>query len=325
MKDQSKGIIMKYLLQKRAGFTLVELLVVIAIIGILIGITLPAVQKIRSAAANMSCKSNLRQLGLGFAMYHDDNNQFPPGSTFLFNSNDWSPQYSHLAYLLPYLEQQALWDGLSNLELINPITKQFQEPNFLANETLRVFSCPADSQVNSMFPWPYPITTFTHYYGLTSYIGSSGYRNYGVTRKAGNGIFYAGSRVKILDITDGTSNTIMNGERPPVLVSYKSLFPYGVWEALYLHGIWHNYPLLGVRDRCTVNECPVRCETKIQHYQNGKIGDLCDAFHYWSLHEGGSNFLFADGSVHFLPYAADSILPALASRAGGEVIPDGFY
>ncbi len=309
-------------LPKRVALTLIELLVVIAIIGILIGITLPAVQKIRSSAANMSCKNNLRQLGLAFMMYHDSADHFPPGSQFIFGKiGTLTPQMSHLAYLLPYLEQQPLWD------IVNDTDNKYQKPNFVANEVLRVFGCPADSQVRSMVPWPFPIVKNSHYYGLTSYIGSAGFRNYGVTRNVGNGIFYAGSKVRILEISDGTSTTIMNGERPPVLnLKTDHDFPYGAWQGLYIYGIWHNYPLLGVRDRCSfVGQCPPACASSVLHYKSGKIGDVCDAFHYWSLHEGGSNFLFADGSVHFLPYAADSILPALASRAGGEVIPEGFY
>ena len=317
---------MKKNLQKRLALSLIELMVVIAIIGILIGILLPAVQKIRSVAARISCKNNQHQLGLAFMMYHDSENHFPPGSQFIYGEiGTFTAQMSHLAYLLPYLDQQALWDGLDNVDQpVNPKTGLHQEPNFVANETLRVFSCPADNQVREMFPWPFPFTEYTHYYGLTSYIGSSGYRNYGVSKNIGNGIFYAGSKVRILEITDGTSNTIMNGERPPVL-SYNLLYPFGFWEGLYIPGIWHNYPILGVRDRCDIQQCPNRCASIIQHYQNGKIGDFCDAFHFWSLHEGGSNLLFADGSVHFLPYAADSIMPFLASRAGGEVIPNGFY
>src|SRR5262249_30810637 len=131
--------------------------------------------------------------------------------------------------------------------------------------------------------------------------------------------------LRLTDIKDGTSNTLLIGERPP--------------SADYLFGWWFagggydgyckagdNY--MGVRDTpylnglTDTNGAPVKCPMSKLNYQPGKITDLCDQLHFWSLHPGGANWAMADGSVRFLPYAADPLLPALATRNGGEVVND---
>jgi prepilin-type processing-associated H-X9-DG protein len=117
---------------------------------------------------------------------------------------------------------------------------------------------------------------------------------------------YADSNVRLTDITDGSSNTVMVGERPPSPNLYWGWWSWGPIDAA-----------MGVRNTAWVYaDCLVP-----DHYRppNGN-GDWCDSHHYWSYHEGGANWLFADGSVRFLTYQANNILPALSTRAGGEVV-----
>jgi prepilin-type processing-associated H-X9-DG protein len=131
--------------------------------------------------------------------------------------------------------------------------------------------------------------------------------------------------VKIADVTDGLSNTLLVGERPP-----DQTMDFGWWFA----GAGQNETgscdvILGVREinlqtsgfPCDL--CPSNGVGPAQdgyHFSNGSLKDPCAQFHFWSLHKGGANFLFADGSVHFISYEGDGILPALASRSGGEVV-----
>jgi prepilin-type processing-associated H-X9-DG protein len=145
---------------------------------------------------------------------------------------------------------------------------------------------------------------------FTDYLGVSG-KNYS-TR---DGVLFQDSHVCFGDITDGTSNTLLVGERPP-----SADFQYGWWYA----GIGQAFTgsadmILGVQESNLLPVTPGSCGPGVYQYGPGQSNNQCDMFHFWSLHPGGANFLLVDGSVHFLPYSARPIMPALASRAGGEV------
>ena len=161
------------------GFTLIELLVVIAIIAILIGLLLPAVQKVREAAARSQCLNNLHQLGLAMHMYHDVNHAFPPA--FAKPSN-----YGWSVWLLPYVEQENLYNALDPQQTI-------LSPNAYNALKLSVFRCPSD-------PAPSDFNT---------YFGGYSKSNYVVSEQVSDG----GSAIPMSVITDGLSNTIMIGER----------------------------------------------------------------------------------------------------------------
>jgi len=167
------------MLSQRRGFTLIELLVVIAIIAVLIGLLLPAVQKVREAAARTQCENNLHQLGLAMHMYHDVNQAFPPA--FAKPSN-----YGWSVWLLPYVEQTNLFN------IINPLATDL---TLSANTTLKlsVFICPSD---------PAPLY-------VNSYFANYARSNYVVSEQVSDG----GSAIPMKTITDGLSNTIMIGER----------------------------------------------------------------------------------------------------------------
>ena len=164
---------------RRRGFTLIELLVVIAIIAVLIGLLLPAVQKVREAANRTQCENNLHQLGLAMHMYHDVNKAFPPA--FAKPSN-----YGWGVWLLPYVEQQNLFN------LINPLGTSLTL-NGYTTQKLSIFFCPSDAATGTVNSW----------------FGNFAKSNYVVSEQVSDG----GSAINMSTVTDGLSNTIMIGER----------------------------------------------------------------------------------------------------------------
>jgi prepilin-type N-terminal cleavage/methylation domain-containing protein/prepilin-type processing-associated H-X9-DG protein len=297
---------------RRRGFTLIELLVVIAIIAILIGLLVPAVQKVRDAAARLQCQNNLKQLGLACHNYHDTHLRFPsainiPGEEAFGwpaapDPNLW---YGLNLALFPYFEQDNLQKNVVE-NVPNPHYTNCQGPNSIGAQVVKILICPSESAMPSGNVGQYN----TYYFGLTSYGGCSGTS---ATTTSGNqslknGIFYMNSSVKITDITDGTSNTLLYGERSrrnlPATSTSQSV---GGWA-------WANF--YAQEDNTMNTSEPI---------EGMAVHDLNQ---FGSQHSGGilSNFTFADGSVKPIQKSINIItFQRLSTRAGGEVVDASQY
>ncbi len=280
--------------------TFIELLVVLAIIGVLIGLTVPAIQLARDAGNRTHCANNLRQIGMGLHRYHDANKVLPPGMSY----RDGTDPYLYMSWntrLLPYLEQPGLWDVAQKAYAQRP-DPFWNNPPHPLDTVLSLYACPADAHAAS--PGQFNVA-------FTSYLGVQG-----VNQIRLDGVLFVDSQVRFADVRDGLSNTLFVGERPPGAGDH-----FGYWYA----GHGNNKDgtgdmVLGVRT-LNIGAWGVECPFGPYAYGPGLSSNFCDVFHFWSLHPGGAHFLFGDGSVHFLAYSVDPLMPALATRSGGEVVP----
>lgn len=290
-------------LRHRNAMTLIELLVVIAIIGILMTLLLPAVQRVRDSANRLTCVDRLRQIGLALHHYHESHQSLPPGVSFK-NGADPYPHMSWCTRLLPYLEHEALWKVT--------LTAYAQEPFFVNNPPhvglsthMPIFTCPADNRVRQVADFASIQIAFTSFQGVG-----------GIDHTSKDGVLYLDSRVRLGEITDGISNTLMVGERPP-----SADLALGWWYAGWGQSKDGNADLvMGVNEK-NVSAYGEGCPEGPYEFSPGALTDQCDAFHFWSPHVGGgAHFLLADGSARFVRYAAAPLMPALATRGAGDTV-----
>jgi prepilin-type processing-associated H-X9-DG protein len=291
---------------------LIELLVVIAIIAVLIGLLVPAVQKVRDAASRIQCQNNLHQIALACHNYHGTNSKFPPAVNIPGEEAfGWSVAPApghwfglHMA-LFTYYEQDNLRKNLID-NIPNPHNINCAGPNSVGAQIVKILICPADGAM--AVP---PVGQFGNlYFGLTSYGGCSGTSATTTNGRASlqNGIFYMNSSVRFADILDGTSNTLMFGER-----SRRNLQVTSSSQAL---GGWAWANFFAQEDNTMNTSEPI--EGYLFH----------DLNQFGSLHSGGliANFAFADGSVKSIGKEINLVIfQRLATIGGGEAVDVSQY
>jgi prepilin-type processing-associated H-X9-DG protein len=301
---------------------LIELLAVIAIIGALLGLLLPAVQKVREAAARIECKNNLKQIGLALHNHHDTQQSLPPGylafPSYSDGATDTAPGWGWAAFILPYLEQEPLYRQID--------FSQSVASSPAARTPVKLYLCPSDPMPPGPFSVPDPFGSPLALVAPSSYAACVGGDESDTTGPAGLGAFYRNSRTRLTDITDGTGNTILVGER--------------AWSNA--NGVWAGAVPSGVIRRGQNNPCqpvvpgawfPAATLVLAHAHLNNALADpdgSAGMDDFGSRHSGGSNFLFADGHVSFVrsvpsdnadgSYTADGIaFQALGTRASDDI------
>jgi prepilin-type processing-associated H-X9-DG protein/prepilin-type N-terminal cleavage/methylation domain-containing protein len=299
----------------RRALSLIEVLVSLSILAVLAGLFLGAVQSARRSAAKAQCQSRIQQLAIAAQSFHATQHHFPQGVWYPLatSQSDIANQHCGISWpsqLLPYLEQGPLWQRIWATHQADPIGNSL-EHSAIASVPVAAFRCPSDSRSLGRSISSIPNEPATRSWALTNYIGVGGTAIFG-----NDGIFHPNYKVPTSSITDGTSSTIMIGERPTGRDGLYNAW-YGGWGIqVYLHG-----QIIPVDVRFANTEpYGESCKSQRSIFHIGRNEDLCHQRHFWSLHPGGANFAFADGSVRFLSYSAVDILPALSTRAGGESV-----
>jgi prepilin-type N-terminal cleavage/methylation domain-containing protein len=343
---------------KRVAFTLIELLVVIAIIAILIGLLIPAVQKVRESAARSSCSNNLHQIGIALHSYNDSNQNLPPGcasdaTPLIPNGAGGGWGSSWMVFILPYVEQGNLFTQWQ----FNGGNSGYVNANNRAADNgiiIKVYACPS-SQLPAVAPSNAPGVMQPNYVGISGCVnglipgytetrysasGSTGCCGGGGPASAG-GVLFAASQVKLTSMTDGTSNVMMVSEMTQYMIDTNG--GKNQWTAGGLYG-WpmgfdtnispgsSGFPTDNRQFNCTTIRYPLNDINNSGagwpvggNCTLGVCPDMGNNNPLNSGHTGGVNALFGDASVHFLSNSiALNILGLISVRDDGLVTPPAF-
>ncbi len=304
-----------------AGFTIIELLVVMAVCSILIALLLPAVQAARESARQVSCSSNLRQLGLALHNYESSHGVFPPGSQVqdFSGAHSWSKSFGWPISLLPFIEQADLYSQFNT-----DLDAQIHHRSW-TSKPIASYSCPSDPNAG-VVDWsteiidPYFGDFSKGGWGTINYPGVSGTNGWIPTRQPKacgsiaetslgkglhDGMFFGNSAVRFRDVTDGTSSTLFLAERGVTL-------GWGKWGGA---GDLANCPM-GITD--------VVLPGVVEGMESTgglrpALGLLDDRGFWWSWHPGGTQVLHVDGSVRMVSYSVNrNVLSSISTRGRGE-------
>jgi prepilin-type N-terminal cleavage/methylation domain-containing protein/prepilin-type processing-associated H-X9-DG protein len=307
----------------RSAFTLIELLVVIAIIAVLIGLLLPAVQKVREAAARMSCTNNLKQLALALLNYEGAFRRFPPGGITRGVCCGTKSETNWAIEILPYLEQEALYKRYDQSKLNEDPANEFVRTHFV-----KTYVCPSDLDTDQLdLPASGPGSGLMYARGSYRAVSGRGGKNgeafwdtcepeYGPLLRSDRGLLHSigctqcpqGSPERMADVLDGTSNTLMVGEYTTINTIRRRTF----WAYTYT----------------SYNQSEVTPQSRILGNDYAKCASLPGPGNddnpckrgFGSMHLNGLNFALCDGSVRFVSYHVDiNLLAAMATIAGGEI------
>lgn len=293
----------------RSAFTLIELLVVIAIIAVLIGLLVPAVQKVREASNRMKCSNNMKQIGLGMHNHHDTNGVLPPG--YIYTGTNGQPGYGWATLILPYMEQDNLYKALDPLKV--PLHTRYvagapAADIALLQTKLSVYRCPSDTGpdlANSL-----NFGSANHFrVAVSNYVGCAGWSatpSYPTQAGDCGGMLWGNAKLKLTDATDGTTNTILVSERR-----------YRIDHAATWAGAGNNNSYGNTGTPRTIFRATFGIN--VDYVAAGSPENTGKG---WSSeHAGGVMILLTDGSVRFLRDStnAGTVLNPMSLRSDGLV------
>ena len=319
---------------RRSAFTLLELLVVIAIIALLIGLIIPAVQRVRETANRIRCTNNLKQMGLALHAHHDEVGHFPPAYSWTepapqpppsaprlwdrppvssFFETNW-PGWGWAAFLLPYIEQGPLFQ---QIDLKAPTVGT--QAAAIRTTRLSIYTCPADTHAGvftilTLRGQPLVDAATNSYVGCYG-MGAASRFDPGLSivtaPDQGNGLFLRNGQLQFKDITDGTSNTMAIGERAASFVQ-------APWAGVMDQGTIRTTPIAFVF-QSVIHPPPLMVMARVA---NKELNDpWSEPYEFFTPHQTGMNTLFADGSVRPIRTTVSlEVFRAIATRNGNETV-----